>query len=257
MSDEIDRVAEVKKELARTAGGYLRNPIREQYVTCGTCTTPVDFERRFDRCWTCSQHHRTVGIADLVAPLTYSIEGDQSHFLVRHYKDNPDPAVRNRLGRVINRLLFLGIVLHQACIEERIGQAVNMRLAVPSLSGRRGVHPFVEMTRNMHATPETPLLVQASGASSERLFRADQFDLAPAVDLSGKHVLILDDTWTRGSRTQSAALTLRRYGAKHVSVMVVSRYLKPGYAENAEFIRTRLRRDYNPRICPVTGGDCP
>jgi hypothetical protein len=257
LSDEISRVAGIEAELTRTAGGYLRNPIREQYVTCATCTTPVNFERRFDRCWTCNQHHRTVGIADLVVPLTYSIEGDQSHFLVRHYKDNPDPAVRNRLGRIINRVLFLGIVLHQACIEKRVGQAVNLRLAVPSLSGRRGVHPFVGMTTKMHATPATPLLVPAPEASSERLFRADQFDLAPEVDLSDQHVLILDDTWARGSRTQSAALTLRRYGAKYVSVMVVSRYLKPSYDDNAEFIKKHLGRDYDPRICPVTGGDCP
>jgi hypothetical protein len=41
-----------------------------------------------------------------------------------------------------------------------------------------------------------------------------------------------------------------------VSVLVVSRYLRPGYGHNAEFIKKRLQRDYNPRICPVTGGDC-
>jgi orotate phosphoribosyltransferase len=71
------------------------------------------------------------------------------------------------------------------------------------------------------------------------------------------HVMILDDTWTTGSRTQSAALALRRYGARYVTVMVISRYLRPRFDNNAEFITARLRPDYSPDICPVTGGDCP
>ena len=37
----------------------------------------------------------------------------------------------------------------------------------------------------------------------------------------------------------------------------MSRYLRPTYANNAEFMRTRLQRDYDPTVCPVTGGDCP
>ena len=28
--------------LVSRAGGYLRNPIRQPYVTCAVCTTPVD-----------------------------------------------------------------------------------------------------------------------------------------------------------------------------------------------------------------------
>ena len=197
------------------------------------------------------------GIADLVVPLTYGIEGEQSHFLVRHYKDDQDAAVRRRLTVVMSRLLFLGIIFHESCIGKRVGQAVDRRIAVPSLSGRSGIHPFVEMTTNMHATETSPLLVPAPGASSARVIAGSQFNLSPELDLTGEHVLIIDDTWTKGSRTQSAALALRRYGVRYVSVMVVSRYLKPGYGENSEFIKKHLRRDYDPHICPVTGGDCP
>ena len=68
---------------------------------------------------------------------------------------------------------------------------------------------------------------------------------------------VLDDTWTTGSRSLSAALALHDAGADHVSVMVVGRWLSPTFVNNAEFIKTRLQRDYDPRICPVTGGDCP
>lgn len=253
--DDIDaRVGEITRALAVSAGGYLRNPVRTQYATCGTCATPV---QGYDRCYQCNQIRSMAGIADLVVPLTYGIEGEQSHFLIRHYKDNQDAAVRHRLTVVMSRLLFLGIVLHETCIEKQIGQEVDRRFAVPSLSGRKGIHPFVELTTSMHATGPSPLLVAAPGASSARIIAGSQFDLSPETDLTGEHVLLIDDTWTKGSRTQSAALALRRYGVRYVSVMVVSRYLKPGYADNSEFIRKHLRRDYDPHICPVTGGDCP
>ena len=94
-------------------------------------------------------------------------------------------------------------------------------------------------------------------ASAQRIISGSQFEIVPKRSLSGEHVLVLDDTWTTGSRTQSAALTLHDAGADHVSVMVIGRWLSQTYGGNAEFIKTRLRRDYNPRICPVTGGDCP
>ena len=139
-----------------------------------------------------------------------------------------------------------------------IGAKIDRYLAVPSLSGRSGRHPFMQRTNDLGLTHESPRLVAAVGTTSARILSADQFALFPQdLDLSGKHVLILDDTWTQGSRTQSAALTLLRHGARYVSVMVMSRYLRPSYGNNAEFIRTRLRRDYDPAICPVTGGDCP
>jgi hypothetical protein len=255
LSDEIDQVAETERSLAVSAAGYLRNPIREPHITCQVCCTPI--EATYTYCAACNGLRSTPGIADLVVPLTYGIEGEQSHWLIRHYKDGPNAPVRNRLSIIMNHLLFLGIVLHQSCIEQRVGQAVTLRIAVPSLSHRQGPHPFVQMTTSMHATPAIPVLVPAAGATSSRVFSADQFVLTPEVDLRGQHVLVLDDTWTKGSRTQSAALALRRYGATHVSVLVASRYLRPSYANNADFIRRRLWRDYNPRICPVTGGNCP
>jgi adenine/guanine phosphoribosyltransferase-like PRPP-binding protein len=101
---------------------------------------------------------------------------------------------------------------------------------------------------------------QSSGpAPDARCDRAinDKFVLQPAARLDGQHVLILDDVWTTGSNAQSAALAVRRAGAAAVSVLVVGRWLSPDRRGMADFIATRLHRDYDPDICPVTGGDCP
>jgi hypothetical protein len=100
-------------------------------------------------------------------------------------------------------------------------------------------------------------LVPTPTATCARVVAADRFSLDPDVRLDGRHVLILDDTWTTGSNAQSAALAVRRAGAAAVSVMVVGRWLSPGFGNTTAFIRTRLLTDYDPAICPVTGGECP
>jgi hypothetical protein len=129
-------------------------------------------------------------------------------------------------------------------------------LVVPSLTSRPGRHPFAELAHPMNAASDTVALMPAPDARCDRAIN-DKFVLQPAARLEGRHVLILDDVWTTGSNAQSAALAVRRAGAAAVSVMVVGRWLSPDRRGTADFIATRLRRDYDPNICPLTGGDCP
>lgn len=233
----------------------MRNVIRERFVTCSVCSTPVD---AYDRCYRCNLHHQLVGVADLVAPLAYAIERTQSGILLRHYKDDVSSEARAQHSHVVRRLVYLGIMKHQKCIDKRVGKPANIRVTVPSLNGRSGVHPFTAIAQSMKAVDEDRLaLVPTQGAVSGRVVSLGQFTLVPQRSLSGQHILVLDDTWTTGSNTQSAALALREAGADYVSVMVVGRWLSPTFGDNADFIKTRLRRDYDPSICPVTGGDCP
>jgi adenine/guanine phosphoribosyltransferase-like PRPP-binding protein len=71
------------------------------------------------------------------------------------------------------------------------------------------------------------------------------------------HVLLIDDTWTTGGHAQSATLTLCKSGAARVSALVVARWLKEDYGDNKRFIAELANRDYDPSICPWTGGRCP
>ena len=250
-----DDTEAVARKLIRRAGGYLRNPIREIGVACSVCTTPVD---NLDRCLVCQRAYgATSGLADLVIPLTYGVQRAQSGFLLRGYKDSPDTRARRQQRVVINWLLYLAISMHESCIGRRVGPPVGCRLAVPSVRERPGVHPFEAITRQMNATRESPRLVVSRVDTGERVVSADRFTVNPAGELAGQHVLVLDDTWTTGANAQSAVLAARRAGAAAVSVMVMGRWLRPEFGRNAEFIKARLGRDYDPRICPVTGADCP
>jgi hypothetical protein len=249
-----DEASEVRAALIAAAGGYLRNVIREPNVTCRICATPVG---GFGCCWRCRQDQRMAGLADVVAPLTYAIGNTQSAALLRHYKNDPVRKVRERHSLIINWLVFLGITLHERCIAAAAGRPVSLRLVIPSLTSRPGVHPFLEIARTMNAVGDSAALVPAPNAMCDRVTGADKFLLQPDLTLEGQHVMVLDDTWTTGSNAQSAALTLRRAGASAVSVMVVGRWLSPDFGRTADFIRTRLQRDYDPNVCPVTGGGCP
>jgi hypothetical protein len=58
--------------LVSRAGGYLRNPIRQPYVTCAVCTTPVN---QYRLCYKCSGQSGYAGLADATAFLTYAVAG--------------------------------------------------------------------------------------------------------------------------------------------------------------------------------------
>jgi adenine/guanine phosphoribosyltransferase-like PRPP-binding protein len=249
-----DNVAKARAWLRREAGRYLRNVVRERGVTCRVCATPVD---GFELCWCCRARRRIAGLADLVVPLTYAIANTESATLLQRYKNYPVRTVRQQHSLIINWLLLLGISLHERCVGIAAGLPVSLRLAIPSLTSRTGVHPFVEITRTMNALGGAAALVPAPDAVCDRVVGAHKFALQPDLRLDGQHVLVLDDTWTTGSNAQSAALTLRRAGACAVSVMVVGRWLSPRFARTSRFIESHLQRDYDPDVCPVTGGRCP
>jgi hypothetical protein len=249
-----NRVGEVCESVCRSAGGYLRNVVRDPGVTCRVCATPVE---GFNTCWRCRLDRRASGVADVVAPLSYAIAGTQSAALVRDYKNHPVRAVREADSLIVKQLVFLAISLHERCIAVAAGLPVTLRLTIPSLTSRRGVHPFTNIARELDAVAEAAQLLPTRDALCDRTIRADKFALAPDVKLAGRHVMVLDDSWTTGSNAQSAALTLRRAGASAVSVMVIGRWLNPSFGPTADFIKTRLTQAYDPRVCPITGGRCP
>ena len=134
---------------------------------------------------------------------------------------------------------------------------VNIRVTVPSLGGRSGIHPLTKISDTMQATSEGCRLLAAPGATSAREVKENQYYVSPANSVRGAHVLVIDDTWTSGSHAQSAALTLRGAGAARITVLAVSRWLDRSFGPTGPFVQSRLGTDYDPDRCLVTGGQCP
>ncbi len=230
---------------------FLRNVVRKPMRTCRMCTTPVD---GYELCWRCRDHQRTSGLADLVAPLAYALDGTESAAAVRNYKNHPRRCERERCGSIVGEVLRLAMSLHERCIGAVVGQPVSARVVIPSLTSRLGAHPMAAIAETLGLVGDV-VLRPALDARCDRVVDAEKFVVEGAV--TGRHMLVIDDVWTTGSNAQSAALAVRRAGAAAVSVMVIARWLNPRHPLSPRFIRERLNDDYNPLVCPVTGDRCP
>jgi hypothetical protein len=73
----------------------------------------------------------------------------------------------------------------------------------------------------------------------------------------GAHVLVIDGTWVGGGHAQSAVLAARHAGATQFSVLVLARWLNEDYGSNVRFHADLAGRDFDPQLCPWTGGRCP
>jgi hypothetical protein len=230
---------------------FLRNVVREPTRTCRVCTAPVG---GYALCWRCRDHQRVSGLADLVVPLAYAIDGTESAVVVRNYKNHPARLERERSCSIIREVLRQGMSLHERCIGAVVGQPVSARVVIPSLTSRLGTHPMMSIAESLGLVGDV-VLKPAFDVRCDRVVDAEKFVVDGAV--TGRHLLVLDDVWTTGSNAQSAALTLRRAGAAGIGVMVIARWLTRRHPLSAKFIREQPPHDYNPQICPVTGHRCP
>jgi predicted amidophosphoribosyltransferase len=244
--ETIDRLSAA---LVSRAGGYLRNPVRQSRVTCAVCTTPA---AGYECCFACRQHRACEGLADATAFLTYAVAGQQSGYVMRGYKARQSPQEHRA---IVALLVVLGLSQHADCPRVLAGSPVTHWASVPSLPAKPGEHPLHRIVSNLAPGAETRMSAAAT-ARFPRDVNPDHF----SVDLPlprASHVLLIDDTWTGGGHAQSAVLALRRAGAARVSLLVIARWIKKDFGSNAEFLLKLAGRDYDPGICPWTGGSCP
>jgi hypothetical protein len=97
------------RALIATAGGYLRNPVRQNGVTCPVCATPAG---GYKVCYPCNQHRVHPGLADRVAALTYAVARSQSGYVMRGYKARPRI---DEHYKVVAMLVLLAMAKHGAC----------------------------------------------------------------------------------------------------------------------------------------------
>lgn len=239
-----------RARLVQRAGGWLRNPVRLNRITCSVCSTPCPGH---NRCYRCHSHRPPPGLrlADRVAAMTYARAGHQSGFVMRAYKA-PDPP--RDAEEVVALLALVGLRGHLDCAGLIAGAPVTHWAAIPSLPpnpGRHRLHRIVDGTLDL---PEIPL-VASHDVDDARDLSVDHFR-APVRVPAGGHVLLVDDTWVSGGHAQSAVLALRTSGAAEVSVITLARWLADN-ADTKRLLSEFLLGDYDPSLCPWTGAECP
>ena len=247
-------LARLSAALVASAGGYLRNPVRQELHTCAVCATPVT---GFRLCYQCQRRRGRTGLADATGFLAYAVAGRQSGYVMQGYKARP-PVPEHRT--IVTLLVLLGLARHAGCAgfaryAERASVPVTHWATVPSLPARPGEHPLHAIVSRLAPGGEV-VLAAADEVEYSRDLDPGHFRAAAPLP-AGAHVLLVDDTWARGGHAQSAALALRAAGAARISVLVAARWINEDFGGNGAFLRGLSGRDYDPAICPWTGAACP
>jgi phosphoribosylpyrophosphate synthetase len=273
MSDPGSRTPGVDDKIAKAltarlfsdVGAFFSNTRRSAPSICQVCTGPANDQGARDLCSPCRSARKTHGrdLADLVVPLTYA-KGlmpsmHQSAHHVLNYKETPPaPGCLQDL-----RLLAgAGAYLHGRCIAATVGwwQAVTF---VPSAKRPGTVHPVAHLARVVHdVRPSATKLVLDVGPDIDsppaRMPRQDRFSVPVdyRAQVADRHVLVVDDTWVSGNKSQSATLALKAAGAARVTIFCTSRWLRNDWDDHRSLIE-KLVEPYDAMRCPVTGDVCP
>lgn len=220
---------------------------------CALCRTPVDAGYRY--CFRC--HGQASTHPDLAGFVAYAVKGSQSGAEMYRYKSQP-PS-RQALGNVL--LLLEHSLSHMSCASRLVGSPVGAVAVVPSRSHYQASSPSMLQRMCTRTLPDGMPLVDirpAPGSTSDRRVHGNAFDVVTPPHAS--HVMLIDDTWVSGATTLSAAAALQASGVHHVSTLVLSRWLDPGYGPTNEFLNAMRQHAWrNPQdVCPFTpDGTCP
>ena len=184
-------------------------------------------------CFQCDLHRQCAegSLADIVVPVAFAVKGSPHARQLWQYKSAglPGPA-RAAHVTVLRALLLVFLRDHGPCVWRAAGTGAPTQLAVvPTARGRQGMHPLRALIGPNLAAPWAELAARPGGEQARDL-DPDRF---AATVLPGARVLLIDDTWTTGSSAQSAAMALRRAGARSVATVVLGRHVGLAAAERA------------------------
>ncbi|REE98744.1 phosphoribosyltransferase [Thermomonospora umbrina] len=244
------------RDLISKHGHYLRNPLPAGPGVCVVCRGPAG--ESYLRCRPCGDHFRASpdGTADAVVPISYAVKGNQhAHDLAAYKGLRVSEQSRSRLLG----LLTLFFADHARCLMRSLGGSPPDHAAVvPSTRGRPGPHPLRLLIGDRLPFPWVPLVATGRGDEG-RTFDRDRFAVEPdpPLDLRGKTVLLLDDTWTTGSRMQSASHTLKAAGVAKVAAVTLGRHAKPDWDPWLPLLRTIKDTRFRLDDCALHGTPHP
>jgi hypothetical protein len=218
---------------------------------CRVCRGPVPGDRRV--CFACGVVARRLGrpLAPVVPARLCPLPGPLYTVLLG-YKESPVYEARLRFGALVRALVRSFLLGRGDRLEAMAGGAFDLVVLVPS-THRPGVAPLGRVGGLGH---DVAAALPAARWAADLLQRAEAAGGPPPVAhmrpdpaaftldapgraaVSGARVLLLDDTYVSGARSQSAAATLARAGARCTLIAPLGRVLRPGrVALHAEFLQ--------------------
>jgi hypothetical protein len=210
---------------------------------CPTCSAGM--ARRFRICINCHNIGRQLS-APLVPITPISLITEDSHLysILRWYKSGrPSAALQSQR---IAALLAVFLREHLHCLAP---EGIDTVLIVPSLNGSRPPpHPLVDVLGMVTALPAALDCLRSGPGTADHCLAARDavYSTQP---LTGRRVLLVDDTYTSGAHLQSTAYAARESGAAEVHPLVVGRYLPGGWEISHEVLEWTKKHRWNPAHC--------
>ncbi len=230
-------------ELSDLYGNFMVAP-RPGPDVCSVCFNLTD---GYGRCYACAHGGRWL---DVLAPVSYSVAGEQLHHALVAYKRGTGPVAR-RFTIELAAVLWRHLAKHEVCLARAAGvEAFELVTTVPSGDrGRDDIHPLRRLVSELVAPTREryrPLLTRSDLPAAAHEFSPQKFDVHR--ELGAETVLLVDDTWTTGANAQSAAAALKRAGARAVAAVVIGRHLNRGWGDNDGRLRG-LRPPFDWQHC--------
>jgi predicted amidophosphoribosyltransferase len=234
-------------ELTAGYGNFMLGPRRGAEV-CDTC---FNLTRGYERCYACVHGLRWL---DAMAPISYSIGGEQLHYALASYKRLTGPMAR-RFTVELAAVLWRFLTAHEGCIATQAKtDHFPVVATVPSSDPERDEHHPLRVIVGELAAPTRDrhqrLLKRTAAATPGRGFHHDKYEAIRPLDQ--EPVLLIDDTWTTGANAQSAAAALKAAGAGPVAAVVVGRHLNRDWHHNDRRLR-RIARPFDWERCAHCG----
>lgn len=215
-------------------------PKAGQPGVCRICRSGCD--QPYDQCYQCLMAQRSVGAPDIL-PISMSLHGALFHHHLRHYKDDRDTSVKQRLGLRLAALVAVFFQRHAACVGD-----FESVVLVPS-TNRTAVSDivnFLPFLRDIHR----PALLSVGPKDT---LAVDRFRLTRAV--AGERILLLDDTFASGKSIFSAAASLRNAGAILAGPLVLGRHIQPNWPSSRELLSWLNERPWDESRCCRCDGE--
>jgi hypothetical protein len=235
-------------ELSAPYGNFMLGP-RPGPDVCSACFNLTD---GWGRCHACAQSEQWL---DAVAPISYSVAGEQLHHALLSYKRLVGAGGRH-FAMGLAAVLWRYLARHERCLADAAGvESFAVVTTVPSSDVERGTaHPLGGLVSELVGPVRDryePALRRSAVEVAPHRFSAQKY--APRREMTGSSVLLIDDTWTTGANAQSAAAALKAAGASAVAAVVIGRHVNRGWRHNDRHL-AGLPRPFDWEHCALCDG---
>ncbi|MHB1615509.1 MAG: ComF family protein [Actinomycetes bacterium] len=219
---------------------------------CTVCHSMV--AEGYTTCYPCQEAKWALdsATADITAFVSMAPRGEQMARELLSYKDTRVPDQhRTRMVTGLGAVLWKWLGRHELCVARPLGfDGFDVVTTVPSTSGRQGHHPLVQVVAGVVTGSEAryeDLLVLRRPELEQRAHAMDRY--ATTREVTGRRVLVVDDTWTTGAHAQSARGALKAAGASGVAIVAIGRWFNPGYRDGGPWLAEHRKPGWDWDTC--------